>query len=454
MSNKVVTRIPPSPTGTLHIGTARVCLFNYLFTRQHDGKLLFRSEDTDTLRSKKEYEEEIQESLKWLGITWDDFSRQSERKERYTQLLEQLVQEEKAYISKEPAKDNPDKEVELVRLKNSGTLITFNDLVRGDITFDTTELGDFVIARALDDALYHFAVVVDDMDGSVTHVIRGEDHISNTPRQILIQEALGAKRPQYAHIPLILAPDRTKLSKRRGATGISEYREMGYLPEALINYLALLGWNPGTDEELFSLDKLIKVFSLEGVQKGGAIFDRTKLDWFNRAYIQKLETQDFIERIEPHIPDRVKTLRGYTKEKLSTLTPILKERIHTLSEMTRLGNDGELDYFFEAPSQYEVSLIPQKEQPAPSVVEEHLRQVITLLDAIDIDNFTADTVKSSVWPYADREGRALVLWPMRVALSGKKQSPDPFTLAAILGKKEALSRLVHAAATLEETKTI
>ncbi len=250
----VITRIPPSPTGRLHIGTARTALFNYLYAKNQGGKIIFRSEDTDTARSKPEFEKEIMDGLSWLGLSWDSFSRQSERGERYTELLQKIVAEGKAYVSKEPAKDDPSRDVEVVRLKNPGVEVIFEDAIRGPINTHTGELGDFVIARSLTDALYHFAVVVDDMDGGVTHVIRGEDHISNTARQILIQEALGAVRPVYAHLPLILASDRSKMSKRHGAVSLVEYQEQGFLPESIINYLGLLGWNPGDEREDFSLE--------------------------------------------------------------------------------------------------------------------------------------------------------------------------------------------------------
>ncbi len=285
----VVTRIPPSPTGRFHIGTARTALFNYLFARHEGGHVILRSEDTDRTRSKKEYEDEIIAGLTWLGITYDSFSRQSENTARYRELLEKLVREGKAFISSEPAKDDPARLVEVVRLKNPGVQVTFADLIRGDITFDTTELGDFVIARSLDDALYHFTVVVDDMDAKVSHVIRGEDHISNTPRQILIQEALGAPRPAYAHLPLILDDRRAKLSKRSGtATSVMDYKDEGFLPEALVNYLALLGWSPGDDREHFSLAQLVEEFSLDHVQKSGAAWSREKLISVNPHCMREL----------------------------------------------------------------------------------------------------------------------------------------------------------------------
>jgi glutamyl/glutaminyl-tRNA synthetase len=285
MNNPVITRIPPSPTGHLHIGTVRTALFNFFFAKHHGGKMVFRSEDTDKARSTKEFEQEIIDGLHWLGIVWDNegnILRQSERAPIYKTYLEKMIAAGTAYLSEEESKNTPGQTVTVVRLKNPNKVITFNDLIRGDITFDTTELGDIVIARNIDDALYHFTVVVDDFEMGVTHVLRGEDHISNTPRQILIQEAIGANRPLYAHLPLILATDRSKMSKRHGAVALSQYREAGYTKEAIINYLALLGWNPGTDQEIFSLDELIAVFDITKVNKAGAVFDIKKFAWFNK----------------------------------------------------------------------------------------------------------------------------------------------------------------------------
>jgi glutamyl-tRNA synthetase len=418
-----IVRFAPSPTGTLHVGGARTALFNYLFAKQTGGQIFLRIEDTDRERSKPEFEQNILESLDWLGFKFDNSQpiRQSERTAIYREALEKLISNDTAYISKEEISDDK-KRGEVIRLRNSGQKITFTDLIRGEISFDTTELGDFVIAKSLDEPLYHFAVVVDDWEMKVSHIIRGEDHISNTPRQILIQEALRASRPVYAHIPLILAPDRSKLSKRSGsAVSVTEYREQGFLPGALLNYLALLGWNPGTDQEIFSLDELIKQFSLTKIQKGGAIFNLEKLKWLNREHL-KLAGDSIWENI--FTVDWPSDLRA-------RVIPIIRERVATLAEGESLIASGEYDYFRTAPTINRTLL----------KTPETLAKTIILLDALAETDFTAPQIKTVLWPYAEEAGRGAVLWPLRMALTGKDRSPDPFTVASILGKKETLSRL-------------
>jgi len=436
----VVTRIPPSPTGHLHIGTARTALFNYLYAKKHGGTMVFRSEDTDSERSTKAFEKEIIEGLKWLGITWDNEAiyRQSERAHIYSAYLKQMLAAGTAYLSAEESKRNPGETVEVVRLKNPNKQITFTDVVRGDITFDTTELGDIVIARSIDDALYHFTVVVDDHEMGVTHVLRGEDHISNTPRQILIQEAIGAARPVYAHLPLILATDRSKMSKRHGAVSLHEYQNAGFLKEAIINYLGLLGWNPGTEQELFTLEELTRQFDLSGVQKGGAVFDIKKFSWFNAQYLQKLSLEDFSAYITDDITSKVGDQPQFSSDRLEKLLPELKERISTKRECIELIEAGEYDWAFKTPA-YETSVLQWKHDATVLAAQPRLEAVMTLLKTADFSS--AETIKSALWVYAEEVGRGEVLWPLRVALSGKKQSPDPFTLAFILGKEETLLRI-------------
>lgn len=447
--HNVVTRMAPSPTGHLHVGTARTALYNYLFARHHGGKFILRSEDTDPERSRPEYEEEILEGLAWLGITWDEFHRQSERRAVYRGYLERAIQNGTAYLSKEESKRAEGEMVEVVRLKNPNTTITFEDQIRGEITFDTTELGDFVVARSLDDALYHFTVVVDDHEMEVTHVIRGEDHISNTPRQILIQRAIGAETPIYAHLPLLLGTDRSKLSKRNGTVQLASYREQGYLRDAIVNYLALLGWNPGTNEELFTLDELVRVFDLGGIQKAGAIFDIEKLNWFNKSYIRTLDEPTFLTMVKNRLGDTLTTLPQYSEERLVRLLPTIRERISVAADITKDVEAGEYDFVF-SPAHPEPALIQWKNDATPRDTLPRLQKVAEIIATIP-EGADSETVKSYLWDYAVEVGKGEVLWPLRVALTGKERSPDPFTVIAIIGSGEAYHRVQTACDTILST---
>jgi len=448
MDHSVVTRIPPSPTGHLHIGTARTALYNYLFAKHHGGVMMFRSEDTDRERSTRAFEDEIVAGLSWLGLSWANegaLYRQSENTARYREHLEALIANGHAYIATEPSKRDPSVTVEVVRLRNPNKTITFHDIIRGDITFDTTELGDTVIARSLDDALYHFTVVVDDHHMGVTHVIRGEDHISNTPRQILIQEALGLPRPVYAHLPLILAADRSKMSKRHGAVSLSAYQDAGFLPAAIINYLALLGWNPGTEQELFTLDELIEAFTLEKVNKSGAVFDLKKFTWFNKAHLAELSVEAFTTylRASTVAHPLLSTSHIHT---LTALLPTIRERTHTRSEFEERLEAGEYDFAITAP-EYAAALLRWKKDPDSAAALPRLRACAQLLTDANFD--TIDSIKAVLLPYADTEGRGEVLWPLRIALSGRPESPDPFTIAHIIGRDETLTRIATACDKLE-----
>ncbi len=425
----------PSPTGYLHIGTARTTLFNYLFAKRYGGTFIMRIEDTDKERSKKEYEEEQLEGLKWLGFSWDEFYRQSERNPIYRKELERLIAEGKAKESEEESAKEPGKRVKVIRLLNPGKKITFLDEVRGEITFDTKELGDFVIARSLDDALYHFTVVVDDAFMDITHVIRGEDHISNTGRQILIQEGLGYKRPKYAHLPLILASDRSKMSKRHGATTVREYREEGILPEALVNFLALLGWNPGDDREIMPLKDLMGSFDLKRIQQSGGIFDREKLLWYNREYLRKLSAKEFKERLLAFAPE-------YQKENVEKLLPLVQERASTLKEAALLLSSAEFSFVKEVAPYDGSRLVPTLKDKTLTreEVKKHLEQVIELIEGVSSE-LSMDSAKEAIFGYATEQGRGAVLWPVRYALAGADKSPDPFTIAGLIGKEETLQRL-------------
>ena len=464
---KIVTRFAPSPTGLLHAGNYRTALFSYLFARgqhaSHDttaddtkGSFVLRIEDTDKARSKKEYEDNIIESLKWLGLEYDSFSRQSDNTHVYKKYIEQLIASGHAYVSQEKVTEEGQRS-SVIRFKNPNKKVQFNDLIRGVIEFDTTELGDFIIARTMDEPVFHLVVVIDDYLTSVTHIIRGEDHISNTPRHILLYEALGFPVPLYAHLPLLLAKDRTKLSKRKGARPITDYRDMGYVREAVVNYLALLGWNPGDaakDQEIFSLPELIHLFKLEKVQKSAAVFDEEKMAWYNKQYINKMSDVDFLSHVHPYLH-----ALGLTHiAENNVLLALIKDKIHTFGEIPALfAEAGELTFIKgsrtpEAMPTYPTTLLYWKKEPDISKAGEHARlHIAFVIDTLkNLQKSTADTatpsltpevVKSAIWAYAEEKGRGNVLWPMRVALSGQEKSPDPFTIVALLGIEESIKRL-------------
>lgn len=436
----------PSPTGHLHIGTARTALFNYLYAKKHKGTFIMRIEDTDKERSVKEYEEEILAGLSWLGVTWDAFYRQSDRTKIYREYLDKAIRKDHAYVSREESKMRPGEFVEVVRLKNPNTTITFTDEIRGEITFDTTELGDFVIARSLDDALYHFTVVVDDHEMHVTHVIRGEDHISNTPRQILIQEAIGAERPIYAHLPLILAPDKSKLSKRHGAVMLEEYERQGFIKESLINYLALLGWNPGTDRERFSLEELAQAFDLSGIQKSAAVFNIEKLKWFNKEYLASYSDEDFFRYIEHAIPEQVTHMPQFSMSRLQKILSLIRERSSTRDEVTQDFKTGEYDFAFSAPV-HDPARIKWKNDITPRESLSRLQKLAERIAQMP-EELSAEEAKEYIWDYAEEAGKGEVLWPLRVALTGKERSPDPFTVIHVLGSAEAYKRVITACDTI------
>ena len=371
---QIRVRFAPSPTGPLHIGGAKTMLFNWLFAKNKGGVLILRIEDTDVTRSQKKYEKDIMDGLLWLGLDWDEGPyRQSERIDIYEQHLKKLLEENKAYYcfcNKEeleaerqmllsqglPPKYNgkcralSPKEIKkklkqhlpfVIRLKVSDEEISFTDLIRGKIVFNTNLLGDIVIARNLRSPLYNFTAVVDDALMAVSHIIRGDEHLSNTPKQILLTRALGFNEPDYAHLPLVLAPDRSKLSKRHLVTSLNDYKKTGYLPEAMINFLALLGWHPIEDRETITKEELIREFSLERVQKAGAVFNLQKLDWFNAYYIRQLEDEELTKRLIPFVKplDWVKN-----QEFLTKVAAVEKIRLKKLSDFSNLAS-----FFFKLP---------------------------------------------------------------------------------------------------------
>lgn len=402
-------RIAPSPTGPFHIGTARTALFNYLFAKKNKGSFILRIEDTDKDRSKPEFEKDIMIGLQWLGLKWDEKPyRQSERTEIYKKYINKLLGNGSAYYC------FPNR---VICFKTTHKKLVFNDLIRGEVAFDTALFDDFIIAKDVSSPLYNLAAVIDDYEMKITHIIRGEDHISNTPKQILLQEALGFDRPQYAHLPLILGPDRSKLSKRHGATSLNQYRDLGYLPEAINNFVALLGWNPGTDKEIFSLKELEKEFSLERVGKSGAIFNIEKLNWLNGYYIKKMSTSKLSKLIN--------------KDK--RIIKLFQKRLKTLKEIDELSN-----FFFKEKLEYDPKLLTWK-QDTKSKTLSILKELQNLYEAKPHGE-----LKKILELLAKKFTTGSVFWPLRVALSGQKTSPDPLAIAKILDKKKVLQRINEA----------
>jgi glutamyl-tRNA synthetase len=406
--------------------------------------MILRMEDTDKERSKDEHVTNILEGLAWLGIKHEgEVLYQSKRSAVYRGYLEKMIAEDKAYVSQEEGGEG--KRSSVIRLRNKKVPVTFRDEIRGDITVDPSDLGDIVIAKDLDTPLYHLAVVIDDFESKVSHVIRGEDGIANTPRQIMIQEAIGAPRPIYIHIPFILAPDKTKLSKRHGATAVTDYQKEGYLPEAMINFLALLGWNPGDEREFFTIEELIKEFSVEKLQKSAAVFNIAKLNWFNAEYIKRMSKEEFKHYLDP--------LHAFLREKHGTIsvafeqyrTLILQHSMVKISDVLLLAKEGEFDYFFTLSSVNKSGLLAKDSLDKERVIS-HLRHLVDVLSSAKEWNDVA--IKALIMPYADEKGRKEVLWPMRYALSGRDKSPDPFFLAYILGTDETRKRLENAIAIL------
>ncbi len=437
-NDEIIVRFPPSPTGKLHIGNIRSLLFNYLFARKNNGSIVMRFEDTDRERSKKEYEDFALETLDELGIDFDKGPfRQSDRNEFYIDAINTLLEEGVAFEAEESKDGSGDK---VIRIKNPNKKIKFQDAIRGEIEIDTTDFGDFVIARSKTNPLYHLTVVVDDIDMGVTHVIRGEDHITSTPRQIILIEALGGKIPNYAHLPLIIGEDRKKLGKRHGAITWEEFKKLGYLPEGVINYLALLGWNPGDDREFFTKEDLIKEFSIEKINNSPAIFDYKKLDAINRMHMLKLDDDKYRAKVFEFLPEELKEkFSGELEKTEKIIFKIIKERISKFSEIDEMHEIGEFNYLFDKPEiEKEKMLFKDASCESTRKILEELKGKI---EEIDEEDFVAEKIKKKIWDWSAEVGRGYALHPFRYGISGLQKSPDPFTISEILGKDETLERL-------------
>jgi glutamyl-tRNA synthetase len=436
-------RFPPSPTGALHIGNARTALYNWLLARGQGGQLVLRIEDTDRERSTPENVQTIYDALEWLGIDWDEGPiHQSANAERHAEVVEQLIAGGHAYRSTAGPDEvkafkerhgnrgfrGEDEGTGAVRLRvpDEGATVV-NDVIRGESAFENALLDDLVIARGDGTPVYHLAVVVDDADAAITHVVRGADHYSNTPKQMLIQQAMGAPTPVYAHLPLLHGPDGKKLAKRHGATSVQDLRDAGYLPEAVVNYLALLGW--GFDEEttFHSIPELQERFSLERVSKSPAVFDEQKLRWMNGRYVRGLGVDDLTSRLE--------ALTG--RSGLRGAVEISQDKISTLSEFWPLTH-----FFFDGPADDPAARERVIEAPGG---REALAAARAALEAVPAP-WTQESVETALTDVADRIGvkRKQVFQPLRVALTGTTVSPGIFETVALLGRDETLARVDHA----------
>ncbi|MDP3956747.1 MAG: glutamate--tRNA ligase [bacterium] len=464
---KIRCRLAPSPTGMFTLGNARTALFNWLFARHAGGIFVLRIENTDESRSDDRYEKEIIEGLAWLNINWDEGPdiggpygpyRQSERTDIYEKYLKRLLEENKAYYcycTKEELETERQAQLaqglapkysgkcraltvapggvepQVIRFKTPETKVTFKDLIRGHIQFDMGLTGDIVIAKNIISPLYNFAVVVDDFEMNITHVIRGEDHIANTPKQILFQKALDMPTPHYGHLPLILNADRSKLSKRYAETSLLAYRDQGYLREALVNFMALLGWHPKDDREIFTLEELAKEFELERVQKAGAVFDERKLAWLNAQYIKNTPTSSLIKLLKPFENVKVE------EDILLKVIELEKGRVETLKGMLR-----DAEFFFNL-EEYDSKILMWK-NGTQAKTKENLVLAHKTIEDVSGDDFTEANLQKILMAVAEKIGRGDLLWPLRVALSGKTASPGPFEIMAILGKTESLKRIDRA----------
>lgn len=427
----VRVRFAPSPTGTLHVGSARTALFNWLFAKHHKGTFILRIEDTDQKRSNPAFLTDITASLSYLGIQPDEGPVfQSQRLPVYQRCAEQLLTQGKA-----------SRQEGAVVFAVTPQPVTFTDLIHGAITVDTSLFETLVLMKSDGSPTYNFACVVDDADMTITHVIRGDDHIANTPKQVVLYQALGLTPPQYAHIPLIVGADRARLSKRQGATSVSEYRDVGYLPEAFVNYLALLGWSPGGNRELVPPEELIALFDLARVRKTAAQFDQQKLDWLNSQYIK----QAGVERLRDLCAERLiaKGLLApdYDRAWLSRIVRLLQDRLKTLQEV-----EEEQTFFFVDPPAYQPEAVEQFLRH--NGVSGHLaalKERLARLSSFD----TAEVERATRELIAERglQSKELI-HPARVALTGRSVSPPLFEVMSILGKDRVLTRLEHAASHL------
>jgi len=471
-------RFAPSPTGYLHVGGARTALFNWLYARHSGGVFVLRIEDTDVERSSWEMVAGILDGMHWLGLDWDEGPEiggpngpyfQSERLDRYREAGERLVASGHAYYcycNPEELKAKRDAAEQAgsswqydracarlspeeiahreaarlpraIRFRMPVGLTAFDDVVHGRIEFDNAVIEDFVVLRSDNHPTYHLSVVVDDIDMKITDVVRGDDHISNTPKQVLLYQALGAPMPRFAHVPLILGPDKRRLSKRHGATSVMEYERQGFLPEAMFNFLALLGWSPGNDRELFTRGDLIEAFTLEGISSSNAVFNPEKLEWFNSQHIARLSGDELTDRLEPILRAAGLWLDAYRSERRAwfhQVIEVLKPRAKKVADLVEQGR-----YFFTLPLGYDEAAV--KKHLAGVGTAGHLEAWRAVVETVA--PFDPGTLEAALRRCAEERGikAALLIHATRIAITGQGVSPSLFDVAALVGREETAARL-------------
>lgn len=461
---KIRTRFAPSPTGYLHIGGARTALFNWLYTRHHDGEFVLRIEDTDQQRSTEESTKAILDAMTWLGLTWDEGPHfQAQRIDLHREMVQKLIKEGKAYYctctpeelegkrksalaaGKKPKYDGTCRDKSLK--KTPGSVVRFRseqagstiveDLIKGNIVFNNDELDDLIIERSDGYPTYNFAVVIDDALMNITHVIRGDDHINNTPRQILLYKALGFDIPRFAHVPMILGSDKTRLSKRHGATSVMAYKEMGYLPEALVNYLVRLGWAHG-DQEIFSREELIKFFDLDAVGKSPAVFNPEKLLWLNAHYIKEASSDRLTEEMKSIWPADYDTSDSVF---IGKVIADLQPRVKTLQELSQMA-----DFYFTDDIRYDEQAAQKFLTPE---ISGHLNALIGKIETVQ--RFSKENIEELIKNFIQEQNIKfkVIAQPLRVALTGKTISPGIDEVMVTLGKDRVIKKIQNAIAFIE-----
>ncbi len=482
LSEEVRVRFAPSPTGSLHIGGARTALFNWLFARHNEGRFILRIDDTDLARSTDESTQGILAAMKWLGMDWDEGPEvegdygpyyQSQRMDIYKAVAQELLEQGKAYhcyCTPEELADRRKKAMEegraprydgrcrdlspeeraqkeqeglrpalRLRIPTTGETVV-RDFFRGDVVFANDVLDDFIIVKSSGMPAYNFACVVDDAKMRISHILRAEEHLSNTPRQILIYQAMGYPMPVFAHVPMILAPDRSKLSKRHGATSVEEFREMGYLPEALVNYLALLGWSPEGEEEVFPLSQLVSQFTLERVGKSAAVYDTKKLTWMNGHYLNERDLDDVIQLVKPYFIEKNLIPQKLNSDEMAYFRQVVdavRTRVKTLAEVADAS-----EYFYSDNFSYDEK--GEKKHFRKEDPTDNLRKAIEKLAVLD--KFDLETTEEAYRELSEELGikAGKIIHPTRLALSGRTMGPGLFDIMVILGKDKTLERLERA----------